>query len=77
MKCCFLSRWTETTAEDAAEKLYQKGDMRELCDFVENRYFKVFSNRDYRWANELTVKTAFLNASLQRYFVYHGFRKRD
>ncbi|MBF0230574.1 MAG: AAA family ATPase [Desulfamplus sp.] len=45
---------------DAAKLLYQKGGMRELCDFVEERYFKVFSNRDYRWANELTVKTAFL-----------------
>ena len=27
---------------------------------MEERYFKVFHNRDYRWANELTVKTAFL-----------------
>ncbi|QTA82023.1 AAA ATPase-like domain-containing protein [Desulfonema limicola] len=44
----------------AAEKLYQKGDMQPLCDFVEQHYFKVFSNRDYKWANELTVKTAFL-----------------
>ncbi|MFH0997077.1 MAG: AAA family ATPase [Pseudomonadota bacterium] len=44
----------------AAEKLYMHGDMQPLCDFVETRYFKVFHNRDYRWANELTVKTAFL-----------------
>ncbi|QTA82031.1 AAA ATPase-like domain-containing protein [Desulfonema limicola] len=44
----------------AAEKLYQKGEMQPLCDFVEQHYFKVFSNRDYKWANELTVKTAFL-----------------
>ncbi len=44
----------------AAKLLYQKGDMQPLCDFVENRYFSVFKNRDYRWANELTVKTAFL-----------------
>ena len=34
--------------------------MRPLCEFVEQRYFKVFHNRDYIWANELTVKTAFL-----------------
>ena len=27
---------------------------------MEERYFKVFHNRDYRWANELTLKTAFL-----------------
>ena len=44
----------------AAERLYQYGDMSNLCEFVEQRYFKVFHNPDYRWANELTVKTAFL-----------------
>lgn len=27
---------------------------------MEQRYFKVFHNQDCRWANELTVKTAFL-----------------
>jgi len=44
----------------AAKALYQMGDMQPLCDFVEQRYFKVLDNRDYRWANEMTVKTAFL-----------------
>ena len=44
----------------AAEQLYAKGDMEPLCEFVEHKFFKVFHNRDYRWANELTVKTAFL-----------------
>ena len=44
----------------AAEALYGTGDMQPLCDFMEQRYFKAFDNRDYRWANELTVKTAFL-----------------
>ena len=43
-----------------AEQLYMYGEMQPLCEFVEDRYFKVFHNRDYRWANELTVKTAFL-----------------
>ena len=43
-----------------AKQVYQKGDIKPLCDFVENRYFAVFKNRDYRWANELTLKTAFL-----------------
>jgi len=47
-------------AQRAAEALYQQGQMQPLCDFIEKRYFKVFDNRDYRWANELTVKTAFL-----------------
>ncbi len=44
----------------AAKLVYQKGDMAPLCRFMEERYFRVFHNRDYRWANELTVKTAFL-----------------
>ena len=34
--------------------------MKPICEFVEQRFFNVFRNRDYRWANELTVKTAFL-----------------
>ncbi|MCD4764634.1 MAG: ATP-binding protein [Desulfobacterales bacterium] len=46
--------------KDAADLVYQKGDMAPLCRFMEERYFKVFHNRNYRWANELTVKTAFL-----------------
>jgi len=44
----------------AARTLYQTGDLQPLCDFVEQRYFKAFDNRDYLWANELTIKTAFL-----------------
>ena len=44
----------------AAQALQRTGDLQPLCDFIEQRYFKVFSNRDYRQANELTVKTAFL-----------------
>ncbi|MCB2262434.1 MAG: ATP-binding protein [Candidatus Thiosymbion ectosymbiont of Robbea hypermnestra] len=47
-------------ARRAAEALYQRGEMQPLCDFVEQKYFKVFSNRDYAHGNELTVKTAFL-----------------
>jgi hypothetical protein len=44
----------------AAQALQRTGDLQPLCDFIEQRYFKVFSNRDYRHANELTVKTIFL-----------------
>lgn len=44
----------------AAERLYQYGEMQPLCDFIEQRYLRVFDNRDYRWANELTIKTLFL-----------------
>ena len=45
---------------EAAKLVYQKGEMAPLCRFMEERYFKVFHNRDYMWANELTLKTAFL-----------------
>ncbi len=44
----------------AAEALYSAGEMQPLCEFIEQRYFAVLDNRDYRWANELTIKTAFL-----------------
>jgi hypothetical protein len=42
------------------ERFYATGDLGPLCDFIEQRYFKVFDNRDLRWSNELVVKTAFL-----------------
>lgn len=45
---------------NAAAKVFTKGDIGPLCEFVETRYFQVFRNRDYRWANEFTVKTAYL-----------------
>ncbi len=45
---------------DIARTLYATGDMQPLCDFMEQRYFRAFDNRDLRWVNELTVKTAFL-----------------
>jgi hypothetical protein len=44
----------------AAQVFQRAGDLQPLCDFVEQRYFRVFDNRDYLQANELTVKTAFL-----------------
>ena len=45
----------------AAKQVYQKGDMAPLCRFMEKHLFSVLSNRDYRWANELTLKSAFLS----------------
>ncbi len=44
----------------AAETLYLRGDPTPLGDFIEAGYFRVLSNRDYRWTNELLVKFAFL-----------------
>lgn len=46
--------------QDNAEALCLHGDLQPLCDFIENRYFQVLSNRDYRWSNELMIKMAFL-----------------
>jgi hypothetical protein len=45
-----------------AEDFYQTGNLQPICDFMEQRYFKMFDNRDYKTANELTIKTAFLTA---------------
>ena len=47
-------------SRSAAEHFYTSGDLSPLCDFIETRYFQVFDNRDYRWTNQLTIKTAFL-----------------
>ena len=46
--------------KQSAEKVYRNGDLKPICTFLENHYFKTLSNRDYVWANELTVKMAFL-----------------
>ncbi|MCF8015466.1 MAG: ATP-binding protein, partial [Chromatiaceae bacterium] len=46
--------------QQAAEAFYLQADLAPLCDFIEQRYFAVLSNRDYRWSNELLVKFAFL-----------------
>ncbi|KAA6181343.1 AAA family ATPase, partial [Thiohalocapsa marina] len=50
----------QKAARSAAETLYLRGDPAPLCDLIEQRYFRVLSNRDYRWSNELLVKFAFL-----------------
>ncbi len=45
----------------AAKQVYTTGTMQPLVDFIEQHYFMIFRNADYRWANELTVKTLFLS----------------
>ncbi len=50
----------QQAGQHAAQALQRTGNLQPLCDFIEQKYFKVFSNRDYLQANELTVKTAFL-----------------
>jgi hypothetical protein len=43
-----------------AQICYQTGDVQPVCEFIEQRYFKVLDNRDYASAKELTLKMAFL-----------------
>ena len=47
-------------AQQIVETFYSEGDLQPLCDFIAERIFPIFDNRDYIHANELTVKTAFL-----------------
>ncbi|WGZ94197.1 MAG: AAA family ATPase [Candidatus Thiothrix putei] len=44
----------------AVKSLLGYADIAPLCHLVESQYFPVFSKRDYRWLNELTIKAAFL-----------------
>ncbi len=52
--------WVQEKAYQVARALYQRGEMQPLCDFMVQTYLKAFDNRDYRWTNELTIKTLFL-----------------
>lgn len=47
--------------EALAKQFYQTADLHPLADYLETSYFKAFNNRDYRWGNELTIKTAFMS----------------
>ncbi|MDM8529680.1 AAA family ATPase [Anaerolineales bacterium HSG25] len=47
-------------AERVTRLVYQKGELGPLCEFLEQRQFTVFDNRDYREADELTIKAVFL-----------------
>lgn len=55
-------------AHDTAEKFYSSGDMTPVCEFIEQTYFRVFDNRDYKWTNELTIKTVFLTLLFNDFF---------
>jgi hypothetical protein len=45
-----------------SQALYIEGNIAPLCNFLQSRVFTAFSNRDYNWTNELTIKTTFLAA---------------
>jgi hypothetical protein len=47
-------------AQLVVKTVCQQGDLQPLCEFVETHCLNRLDNRDYSWANELTLKTAFL-----------------
>jgi hypothetical protein len=47
-------------ALNVAENFYSTGNLDEVCAYLEHTYLKAFDNRDYKWTNELTIKTIFL-----------------
>ncbi|NCC40429.1 MAG: AAA family ATPase [Gammaproteobacteria bacterium] len=47
---------------EAAKAFHTQGDLAPLVEVLEAHHLRVFDNRDYRWSNELTVKTVFLVA---------------
>ncbi len=51
---------SRTTADAILFAFLRRGDLVPLLDFIEETLFPTFSNRDARWANELTIKTLFL-----------------
>ncbi len=58
------SYWPEYEAKQQLQQVAkiacQSADLQPLCEFIEQRYFNILSNRDYRWSNELMLKIAFM-----------------
>ncbi len=55
-------------AQRLVKQFYQTGKIQPLCEFLQDTAFKVFDNRDYRWANELTIKAMFLTVLFEDTF---------
>ncbi len=54
-----LPKSNRNEIERAVDLFYSTGDLQPVCDLVEQR-FSALDNRDYKQADELLVKTAFL-----------------
>lgn len=48
-------------AQDRVQIFFRTGNLQPLIEFVEQRLFAAYDNRDYIAANELTIKSAFLS----------------
>lgn len=51
---------SQRTLDKLRNDFWRDGDLLPILDFIETTLFPTFSNRDATWANELTVKTAFM-----------------
>ncbi|NOQ35568.1 MAG: AAA family ATPase [Methylococcaceae bacterium] len=57
----FLPEYEDKESIRSVSKTFcQTGNLQPLVDFLEQRFFKVMSNRDYRWHNEHAIKIAFM-----------------
>ncbi len=54
-----LPKFSRNEIEQAVREFYTTGNLQPVCDLVEQR-FTTLDNRDYKQADELLVKTAFL-----------------
>jgi hypothetical protein len=52
---------THNDVFQVVKRCYSQGDMGAVCEFIEQTYFTVLDNRDYRGANELTIKMLFVS----------------
>src|SRR6185295_13554927 len=62
------SHHQQDVALAAAEALYQRGELQPLCALIEAKILGVLDNRDYKSANELTIKLAFLALLFEDHF---------
>jgi len=62
------SNHQQDIARAAAEALYQHGELQPLCNLIETKILGVLDNRDYKSANELTIKLAFLALLFEDHF---------
>jgi hypothetical protein len=52
-KCGWTLNEDKTRIPQVRKHFCQIGDPTPLVEFIEQRYFPILSNRDYRWSNEL------------------------
>jgi len=53
LKELLLPEWTEQNqSRQLAKQFYKSGNLQPIFDFMEQRYFRVFDNRDYPQTND-------------------------